>query len=38
MRASVGKPEKKRPVGIHRSKWEDIIKMNFREIECEAVN
>jgi hypothetical protein len=28
----VGKPEGKRPVGIPRHRWEDNIKMDFREI------
>jgi hypothetical protein len=28
----VGKPEEMSPLGILRSKWEDNIKMNLREI------
>jgi hypothetical protein len=28
----VGKPEGKRPPGRFRLRWEDIIKMDFREI------
>jgi len=28
----VGKPEVKRPLGKPRLRWEDNIKMNFREI------
>jgi hypothetical protein len=28
----VGKPEGKRPLGRSRRRWEDNIKMNFREI------
>jgi hypothetical protein len=27
----VGNPEGKRPVGKHRSRWEDNIKMDFQE-------
>jgi hypothetical protein len=29
----VGKPERKRPLGKPRCRWEDIIKMDLREIE-----
>jgi len=29
----VGKPEGKRPLGRHRSRWENYIKMDFVEIE-----
>jgi hypothetical protein len=28
----VGKPEGKTPLGRHRCRWEDNIKMDFREI------
>jgi hypothetical protein len=28
----VGKPERKRPLGKHRHKWEDNIKVDHREI------
>jgi len=28
----VGKPEGKRPLGITRHRWEDKIRMDFREI------
>jgi hypothetical protein len=28
----VGKPETRRPLGRHRRRWEDTIKMNLREI------
>jgi hypothetical protein len=28
----VGKPEGKRPLGRHRRRWEDNIRMNLREI------
>jgi len=31
-RVLVGKPEVKRPLGRPRHRWEDNIKMNFREI------
>jgi hypothetical protein len=31
-RISVGKPERKRPLGIFKCRWEDNIKMDFREI------
>jgi hypothetical protein len=30
----VGKPERERPVGRPRLRWEDNIKMNFRERGC----
>jgi hypothetical protein len=29
----VGKPERKRPIGITRRRWVDNIKMDLREIE-----
>jgi hypothetical protein len=29
----VGKPERKRPLGRPRHRWEDNIKMDLREIE-----
>ena len=32
---SVGKPEGKRPLGTPRSRWEDNIKMDLREMGCE---
>ena len=28
----VGKPEGKRPLGISRRRWEDIIKMDIQEV------
>ena len=34
----VGKPEGKRPHGRPRRRWEDNIRMNFREIESKAVD
>jgi len=30
----VGKPEGKRPLGTHRRRWEDNIKMDFQEVGC----
>jgi hypothetical protein len=32
-RVLVGKPEEKRPLGRHRCRWEDNIKMNLQEVE-----
>jgi len=32
-RVLVGKPEGKRPLGRHRRRWEDTIKMDLREVE-----
>jgi len=37
-RVLVGKPEGKRPLGRHRRRWEDNIKMDLREVGCGAVN
>jgi hypothetical protein len=34
----VGKPEGKRPLGRHRQRWEDNIRMNLREIGWEGVD
>jgi hypothetical protein len=33
-RVLVGKPEGTRPLGIHRRRWEDNIKMNLNEVGC----
>jgi hypothetical protein len=33
-RASVGKSEGKRPLGRHRRRWEDNIKMDLQEVKC----
>jgi hypothetical protein len=33
-RVLVGKPERKRPLGRPRRRWEDGIKMGFRKIGC----
>jgi hypothetical protein len=30
----VGKPEGKRPLGRHRCRWEDSIKMDIQEVGC----
>ena len=30
----VGKPEGKRPLGTHRRRWEDNIKMDLQEVGC----
>jgi hypothetical protein len=30
----VGKPEGKRPLGRHRRRWEDNIKMDLQEVGC----
>jgi hypothetical protein len=30
----VGKPERKRPLGRHRYRWEDNIRMDLEEVEC----
>jgi hypothetical protein len=32
----VGKSEGKRPLGRRRGKWEDNIKMDLKELGCEA--
>jgi hypothetical protein len=33
-----GEPERKRPHGRPKCKWEDTILMNCKEVECEGVN
>jgi hypothetical protein len=33
-RVFVGKPERKRPLGRPRLRWEDNIKMDLQEMEC----
>jgi len=33
-RVLVGKPERKRPLGRPRRRWEDNIKMDLREVGC----
>jgi len=34
----VRKPEGKRPLGRPRFRWEDNIKMDLQEVECEGVD
>jgi len=33
----VGKPERKRPLGRPRRKWEDNIKIYLQDVRCEAI-
>jgi len=33
-RVLVGKPERKKPLGRPRRRWEDNIKMNLQEVGC----
>ena len=35
-RVLVGKPEGERPLGRHRHRWEDNIKVDFQEMGCGA--
>jgi hypothetical protein len=37
-RILAGKPEGKRPLGIHRLRWEDNIKMDLQEVGCEVMD
>jgi hypothetical protein len=37
-RVLVGRAEGKRPLGRPRHRWEDNIKMNFREIRIDGAN
>jgi hypothetical protein len=37
-RVLVGKPEGKRPLGRHRRKWEENIKVDLQEVECEGMD
>jgi len=37
-RVLIGRPEGKRPLGRRRCKWEDNIKMDFREIGIDGAN
>jgi hypothetical protein len=37
-RVSVGRPRGKRPLGRPRSRWEDNIKMDLREIGIDGAN
>ena len=34
----VGKPERKRPLGRPRHRWEDNIKMDLQEVGCGAMD
>jgi hypothetical protein len=34
----VGRPEGKRPLGRHRRRWEDNIKMDLRELGIDGTN
>jgi hypothetical protein len=34
----VGRPEGRRPLGRRRRRWEDNIRIDPREIECESVD
>jgi hypothetical protein len=33
-RVLVGKPERKKPLGIPRHRWEDNIKMDLQDVGC----
>ena len=33
-RVLVGKPERRRPLGRSRYRWEDNVKMDFQEVGC----
>jgi len=33
-RVLVGEPEGKRPLGIPRSRWEDNVKMDLKDVGC----
>jgi hypothetical protein len=37
-RILVGRPEGKRPLGRHKRRWEDNIKMDLREIGIDGAN
>jgi hypothetical protein len=37
-RVLVGRPEGKRPLGRHRRRWEDNIKMDLREVRIYGAN
>jgi len=37
-RVFVGKPEGKRPLGRSRRRWEDNVRMDLQEVECEGVH
>jgi len=33
----MGKFERKRPIGRHRHKWEDNIRVDLQEVDCEVM-
>ena len=37
-RVLMGKPEEKRPLGRRKHRWEDNIKMDLKELSCDAKN
>jgi len=37
-RVLVGKPERKRPLGRPRRRWEDNIKMHLQEVGCGGID
>jgi len=37
-RVLMGKPERRRPLGRSRRRWEDNIRMDLREVECRCVD
>ena len=37
-RVLVGKPQGKRPLGRHRRRWEDNIKMDLQEVGCGSMD
>jgi hypothetical protein len=37
-RVLVGKPDGKRPLGRHRHRWEDNIKMDLQEVGCKGMD
>ena len=37
-RVLVGKPKGNRPLGIHRCRWEDNVKMDLQEVGCEDID
>jgi hypothetical protein len=37
-RVLMGKPERNRPLGRPRHRWEDNIKMDLQEMECEGMD
>jgi hypothetical protein len=37
-RVLVGKPKRKRPIGRHKHRWEDNIKMDIQEVGCGSMD